>query len=191
MVTVVLFHSVLGLRQVELDAADRLQSAGHTAVLPDLYASRVANSIDEGLELMSTIGWDTICRRAAAALERVPESAVLAGHSMGAGVVGATWPSRTKCSGVILLHGIADIPDIVRIGTPVTVHVAEYDRFASSEDVATWRSSAKRAGICADTWIYQGVGHFYSDRALSDYDQVATEQTWARVLEFLESVSSP
>jgi len=41
MTTVVLFHSVLGVRRGELDAADRLRAGGHDVLVPDLYDGRV------------------------------------------------------------------------------------------------------------------------------------------------------
>ena len=32
------------------------------------------------------------------------------------------------------------------------------------------------------------VGHFYTDATLPDYDRAATEETWARVQAFLDSI---
>lgn len=191
MATVALFHSVLGLRKVEIDAADRMRRAGHTVVIPDLYLGLTASSIGEGLELMSTIGWDPICRHARAALELLPETAILAGHSMGAGVVSSTWPDRILSGGIILLHGLAEIPQNARRGIPVTVHVANPDPFAPPDEIARWTMMAEKAGIAADVFTYQNVGHFYTDEALSDYDPATTEQTWERVLTFLNTIASP
>ena len=37
MTTIALFHSVLGVRQGVLDAADRLRQEGHEAPVPHLY----------------------------------------------------------------------------------------------------------------------------------------------------------
>lgn len=108
MATIVLFHSILGLRHVEMEAADRMRAVGHTVVVPDLYAGSAATSMDEGFAIMNSIGWKTICRCAQNALDLAPETAVLAGHSMGAGVIGSAWPSRPLCDGVVLLHGLAD-----------------------------------------------------------------------------------
>ena len=96
MAAVMLFHSVYGLKRVEMDAAERMRRAGHTVALPDLYAGRTADSIEAGFEIMRSVGWRAICARGRAALERLPATAVLAGHSMGAGVVGNLWPDRTS-----------------------------------------------------------------------------------------------
>jgi dienelactone hydrolase len=94
-VTVALFHSMFGLRPVELDAADRLRAAGHRVVTPDLFAGAVAAepgavpTMDNGFALMERIGWDTIMARARAAVHDLPPNTVLAGFSMGVGVVGS------------------------------------------------------------------------------------------------------
>jgi len=185
MATVALFHSILGFRKVEMEAATRMRGAGHTVVAPDLYSGRTATSIDEGFELMSTIGWKTICSRARAALDLVSETAVLAGHSMGTGVVGRVWPDRITCGGVVLLHGLAQIPHNVRHGVPASVHIADPDEFAPPQEIAKWAAVAQKAGVRADVFSYPNVGHFYTDEASSDHDQTATEQTWERVLNFL------
>ena len=164
-----------------------MRAVGHNVVAPDLYAGLAANSVDEGFAIMSSVGWKMICRRAQNAPDLAPDTAVLAGHSMGAGVIGCMWPERPRCDGVVLLHGLADIPQNVRHGTPIVVHVADPDPFAPPEEIATWTMTAKSAGLRAEIFSYPAVGHFYTDRALPDFDQAATEQTWERVLDFLSA----
>lgn len=185
MATLVLFHSVYGLRRVELDAAERMRSAGHTVVLPDLYAGRVADAIEDGFEIMRSVGWSAICARARAAVERLPATAVLVGHSMGAGVVGNLWPDRTSCGAVVLLHGLAEIPGNVRRGLPVTLHVADPDLYAPPAEMERWMERARSTGMCVDAFTYPDAGHFFTDRALDDYDSEAAKRTWERVLNFL------
>ena len=187
---VALFHSVLGLREVEMVAARRMEAAGHRVVVPDLYAGHVADTLEDGFELMNMVGWETICARARAALDLLPETTVLAGHSMGAGVVAHCWPDRQLCGGVVLLHGLARIPGKVRSGVPVTVHVADPDRFAMPEEVVEWTATATRAGLRAEVFSYPNAGHFFTDQALSDYDAEASGRTWQRVLHFLETVAA-
>jgi hypothetical protein len=52
-------------------------------------------------------GLDPICARASQALEAVPGTAVLAGFSMGTGVIGSLWDQRRAAVGIVLLRGIA------------------------------------------------------------------------------------
>jgi hypothetical protein len=76
---------------------------------------------------METIGWSRICVRAERAINELPADAVLAGISMGAGVVASLWPHRVDAKGILLLHGLAAIPENARRSLPVEVHLAEPD----------------------------------------------------------------
>lgn len=186
MADIILFHSVLGLRPVELNAADRLRAAGHDVTTPDLYAGEAASSLDEGFALNDRIGWPVVEQRARDAARERPASTVLVGLSMGATVVDALLPDRPDTAGVLLLHGLAGIPGTARAGLPVQVHVADPDPFAP--DVATWHAKATSDGAAAEVFTYPGAGHFYTDADLPDHDEQAADLTWQRVLEFLKTV---
>jgi dienelactone hydrolase len=188
MAQVVLFHSAYGLRQAEADAADRLRAAGHDVITPDLYDGQAAGTLDSALTLMGTVGWEVICARARQALEAVPETVVLAGFSMGAGVIGSVWDQCREAAAVVLLHGIALIPASARPGLPVQVHLAEDDPFASRQAVARWQADACRAGLASQVFTYPGAGHFYTDPASADYHPVSAGQTWKRVTAFLSAL---
>ncbi|MGI5202794.1 hypothetical protein ACQEU6_14625 [Spirillospora sp. CA-108201] len=56
------------------------------------------------------VGWTTVVGRARRALQAMPDETVLAGLSMGAGVVGAVRPGRPDAAGVLLLHAPAVLP---------------------------------------------------------------------------------
>ncbi|WP_026791645.1 dienelactone hydrolase family protein [Pleomorphomonas oryzae] len=187
MASVVLFHSVLGLRPVELAAAERLRVAGHSVAAPDLYDGAIADTIDDGMKLMEDIGWDRICQRARAALSGLPASTVLVGFSMGCGVVASVWPERPETRGVLLLHAPADVPAGMNLkGLRAQLHVGERDDFWTPEDLRRWQMAAELAGMAAELFVYPGAGHFYTDPSLADYQVLAADQTWQRVLRFLD-----
>lgn len=188
MVQVAVFHSAYGLRQAEADAAARLRAAGHGVITPDLYDGQTAASMDAALALMDMVGWEVICGRARQALGAVPGPTVLAGFSMGAGVIGSVWDERGMAAGIVLLHGIAPIPASARPGLPVQVHLAEDDPFAPGQAVARWQADADRAGLAAEVFTYPGAGHFYTDPCLADYHAVSASLTWRRVTAFLSTV---
>ncbi|MEV6850819.1 dienelactone hydrolase family protein [Actinoplanes sp. NPDC051411] len=190
MAKIVLFHSMLGLRSVELRAADRLRAAGHEVITPDLYARQTASTLDEGFQLKDhRIGWATIEQRADQAVQNLPADTVLAGISMGAGVVSTLLPQRPDTAGVLLLHGLAPIPTTARDGLPVQLHVADADEFAPPVEVAAWLEAATRTGVDAQVFTYQQAGHFFTDPSLPDHNAQATTLTWQRVLDFLRTVS--
>lgn len=102
----VLFHSMVGLRLVELSAAERLRTADHRVRTPDLFADAVAAdhgsvpAVEDGFTFMDRIGWETIVARARAAVRDLPPDTVLGGFSMGVSVVGSLWPARLAAAGV-------------------------------------------------------------------------------------------
>lgn len=189
MASLVLFHSVLGLRPVERACAETLRAAGHCVRTPDLYGGMVADTIARGMALMNRVGWDRICEWATTALEDMPESTVLAGFSMGCGVVAAVWPSRPRTRGILLLHGMAEIPEAARgRGLPLQLHLGGQDDFWLPEEIAAWTAEAERAGLRAETFVYPGAGHFFTDRSLADYDAAAAKHARTRILRFLDEL---
>lgn len=186
MASVILFHSVLGLRPVELAAADRMRAAGHSVSVPDLFGGVTADTIERGMQLMEETGWDRICERATAALVNMPTTTVLAGVSMGCGVVASVLPERPGTRGLVLLHAPAEVPSGMNLaGLRAQLHVGERDDFWTAEDLRRWQMAAELAGMAAELFIYPGAKHFYSDPSLADYNAAAAEETWERVLRFL------
>ncbi|AEG08919.1 dienelactone hydrolase family protein [Sinorhizobium meliloti] len=181
MTTVILFHSVYGLRPFERGVAERLTVAGHEVFTPDLYEGRVASSIEEGFALKEEIGWSTLCERAERAVADLPADAVLGGFSMGAAVAASLWPKRPETAGILFLHSIAEIPANARRGLPVQVHLADPDIFEPADEVAAWRADAERTPVALEVFIYPGAGHIYTDATLVDYDSEAARLTWSRV----------
>ncbi|WP_017596076.1 dienelactone hydrolase family protein [Nocardiopsis potens] len=186
MAHVALFHSVLGLRTAETRAAERLRRAGHEVTVPDLFGGATASTLEEGFRLLERIGWETVVKRARRSLEGVPEQTVLAGVSMGTGVVADLLPERPATAGVLLLHAAADLSAGLRPGLRVQLHAADPDEFAPPGRVAALRRAAQEAGADAEVFRYPGVGHFYIDDELPDHDPAAAELTWRRVLAFLD-----
>lgn len=108
---------------------------------------------------------------------------------MGAGVIGELWPERADAAAVFCLHAPTRVPDGVRTGTPVQLHVAAGDRFAPADQIAAFRDSAVTTGAAASVYEYRGAGHFFTDVFLPDYSATATVRAWTRVLRLLDAVS--
>lgn len=185
MATVILFHSVYGLRAVEHAAAERLRAAGHAAVTPDLYAGRTAETVEDGFALRDAIGWPALCARADRAVEGLPAAAVLAGHSMGVGIVAHLWPQRPQTAGVLGLHGLPEGAMDGASGVPVQAHLAEPDPFEEEAYVADW---TQRSGPAVTLFRYPGAGHLFTDATLPDHDAAACDLAWRRALAFLEAL---
>jgi dienelactone hydrolase len=107
MTSIVLFHSILGLRQVERDVARTFESSGHWVILPDLFEGRVAHAYEEAFRMKDEIGEAAIVARAAKALQDAPPDAVLAGVSFGAFLIGHFWQDRPQMAGALFFSGVA------------------------------------------------------------------------------------
>ena len=180
-----MFHSVLGLRLVEEDAAERFRFAGFEVAMPDLYAGQRSESRDEGFRLMRQIGWPVICERAREAAANVPESSVPVGFSMGAGVIASLWPDRPRAKAALLFHALAEIPKNVRPGLKIQLHIAAADEFVSPEQADLWTAAAMSAGTRVESFTYADCGHFFTDPKSADYSAIALEIAWNRALSFL------
>jgi dienelactone hydrolase len=183
---IALFHSVYGRRPAVLAAAERLRAAGHFVVAPDLYAGQVATSIEEGFALSDRIGWDAIMQRARHAVRDLPVDAVLAGFSMGVGVVAGLLANRRDTAGLLFFHGIGGDPAVVRAGLPIHLHIAEQDDLFPPTDVSAWRNAMTDAGAAVQVHTYPDAGHLFTDPDTSDYVEAAAELLWQRTLAFLD-----
>jgi dienelactone hydrolase len=187
MATIAIFHSVLGLRAIETATVARFQACGHTAFAPDLFEGRTAATVEEGFAIMDQIGWTLICDRAHAALDQAPPTTVLLGFSMGAGVVSSIWPERRQAGGIVLLHGLASVPANVDPHVPVQVHLADPDPFALPSQLRDWMRIAAAPGMSPETYRYPGLGHFFTDPSLNDFNADGAELVWDRVSRFLDT----
>lgn len=154
-------------------------------LVPDLFGGAVVDLVNEGFALQQRIGWDTVIARAEAAAADLPADAVLAGISMGAGVIGHLWARRPTTRGILLLHGVCEVPADARRGLPAEVHLADPDRYESEEWVGVWQAGAAAAGLAAALFRYPGAGHYFTDPALPDHDPAAAALAFDRATAFL------
>ena len=189
MATVLLFHSILGLRAAEREIASCFEHGGHRVILPDLFDGRTVESYEAGFALKDRIGDDAILARAAAAIAAAPKTAVLSGVSFGAFLVGRFWGNRPETAGALLFAGVAPWMTPRRFGFPVAAHVARPDPFDDEAVFENWEQEAGDVALALHR--YDGVGHYFLDRSLPDYDETAAEACLERCLIFLNGLGSP
>ncbi|WP_210732875.1 dienelactone hydrolase family protein [Streptomyces sp. RKND-216] len=189
--TVLLFHSVHGLRPAVHAAADRLREAGHTVHVPDLYDGRVAGSVEDGRDIEEAIGHEELLKRAVAAAAPHSEGGlVYAGFSLGAALAQNLALADAQARGLLLLHGTSDLPDDAAVDDlPVQLHVADPDPFETHDWLNAWYLRMRRAGADVEVFRHRGAGHLYTDPELPDHDAEAAEATWRTALGFLADVA--
>lgn len=190
MATVVLFHSVYGLRPAVHSAADRLREAGHEVHTPDLYDGRTADSVEAGMELKDEIGRDELLKRAVTATAPLSEAGlVYAGFSLGGSIAQNLALGDTKARGLLLMHGTSDIAEDAAVDElPVQLHVADPDPYEPHDWLNAWYLRMQRAGADLEVFRYTGAGHLFTDEGLDDYDEESAEQVWRVALGFLGTV---
>lgn len=180
---VVLFHSILGLRAAERDLAAALEAEGHMVTLPDLYEGQTAENYEEGFRLKEATGEAPIMDRARTALCKAPEDAVLAGVSFGAYMVGQFWGERPRMPGALLFASGAGWAPTLRHGLPVQAHIARPDPFDEESFFANWVEA--NPGVALEFYRYEGVGHYFLDPSLPDFDRDSAKLCLDRSRQFL------
>jgi dienelactone hydrolase len=188
--TVVLFHSVYGLRPAVREAAERLRAAGHETHTPDLFEGRTAGSAEEGMKLKEEIGRDELLMRAVTHTAPLSERGlVYAGFSLGGAIAQNLAFADTKARGLLLLHGTSDIAEDAAVDElPVQLHVADPDPFEPHDWLSAWYLRMRRAGADVEVFRYPGAGHLFTDSRLDDYDEEAAERAWRTSVGFLDSL---
>ena len=182
MASIVLFHSVLGLRPAILADAERLRAAGHDVSTPDLFDGKVFDEIDDGMAHRRTLDTATLLTTATAAADAVGGPKVFAGYSFGSGFAQWLVETRSDAAGGLFLSA-GDPPEGAWPGVPAQAHAATDDPWVEEEGLVTL------AGLGVEVFRYQGGGHLFADPGLPDYDAASTELMWQRVLSFLERLS--
>ncbi|WP_030807698.1 dienelactone hydrolase family protein [Streptomyces sp. NRRL S-337] len=188
--TIVLFHSVCGLRPAVHSAAARLRAAGHEVIVPDLFDGRTADSVPDGILIKDEIGKEELLKRAITAVAPYSERGlVYAGFSFGGAVAQNLALGDEKARGLLLMHGTSDIAEGAVVDElPVQLHVADPDPFEPHDWLTAWYLQMRRAGADVEVFRYAGAGHLFTDPDLPDYDAEAAESAWKVALGFLAEI---
>lgn len=191
MTTVALFHSVLGVRQGVLDAADRLRGEGHEVLVPDLFGGRTFDEYDPALEFtLKETGFPTLLGRAADSVADVPDGFVVAGFSLGCAMAAFVATER-PVSGVLMIAGaipVSGFGDGVSwpAGVPAQTHSTLDDPWREQEEIDDAVRDVEAGGGTIEVFEYRGSGHLFTDPTLPDeYDAETTEIFWSRALPFV------
>ena len=189
MTTVVIFHSALGVRQGERDAAARLSDAGHEVIVPDLYDRRVFDDYEPAMAWAGEQPEGFRGERALAAVAALPDGFVVGGFSMGSSdaVYVAT---RRRVSGVLQFAGLNPVEWFGEgaawpSGVDSQSHQKVDDPFRDPVEQQALADVAAAGGML-ELFDYPGSGHLFTNPTLRDeFDAEATELMWSRVLPFV------
>lgn len=193
MTNVVLFHSVLGVRQGVLDAAERLRQDGHDVLVPDLFDGRIFDDYDPAMAFAEgELGHEELLKRALGAVDDTKSPFVSAGFSLGC-VMAAYVATQRPVTGVLWIGGaipVSAFGEGVRwpAGVPAQTHSTLEDPWREQEEIELAVRDVQAGGGSIEVFDYPGSGHLFTDPTLSaEYDAEATEILWSRALPFVRA----
>jgi len=193
MTMVVLFHSVLGVRQGVVDAAERLRQDGHEVLVVDLFDGRTFDDYPPAMDFAwKDLGQELLMKRAVEAVAGLPDGFVSAGFSLGC-VMAVHVATQRTVSGVLMIAGAFPVSAFggdVRwpAGVPAQTHSTLADPWREADELDQTVADVGAGGGTIEVFDYPGSGHLFTDTTLPDeYDPVATETFWGRVLPFVRA----
>ncbi|MGS2612954.1 dienelactone hydrolase family protein [Micromonospora sp. LZ34] len=191
MAEIVLFHHAQGLTPGVRDFAARLEDAGHTVHLPDLYDGQVFDTLDEGLAYGRKVGFGTVLERGRRAADGLPDALVYAGFSLGVMPAQALAQTRPGATGALFYHSCLPTSEFGGAwpkGVPVQIHGMDADEFFVAEgDLDAARALVAEADD-AELFLYPGGQHLFADSSLPAYVPEAAALLTERTLAFLDRV---
>jgi dienelactone hydrolase len=189
---VVLFHHAQGRTDGIVQFAERLHSAGHQVIVPDLFEGKTFASIEDGVGYAQEIGFGTVIERGRAAAEALPAGMVYAGFSLG--VLPAQMLSQTRpgARGALLFEACVPVSEFGGEwppGVPVQIHGMDSDPFFAGEGDLDAAKDLVATAKDAELFLYPGDRHLFADSSLPSYDEAAAALLTRRVLDFLARLS--
>ncbi len=188
MAHIALFHSILGVRPGELDAARRFTEAGHEVRVVDQYDGEVFDDYEDATQYARTIGYHELVGRALAATLDLPDNFVVVGFSNGA-VMAEYVALHRPVSGALLINTAVEVAEVGGQAwpsdVPVQVHHSMEDQWKEPQQILDFVAQVEAAKAAVEVLDYAKGGHVFTDPSKADeYDEAGAELFWQRALEF-------
>ncbi len=189
---VIVLHAWWGLNQIFKNLCDRLASEGFVAFAPDLNEGRVASTIEEAKETMSSLDGQRKYDVAMAAVDFLrarPEvrsgPLALIGFSMGAAwslVLASERPDDFHKA--VLFYGAGE-GDFTKIKAEILGHFSDTDEWEDINYVRSMENEMRNAGMKTNFHIYPQLPHWFFEEDRPEFNPEAAKLAWTRTLEFL------
>jgi carboxymethylenebutenolidase len=181
---------------------DRLAAEGFVALAPDLFHGAIAEhtEMDKAAELMNTLPMDRAARDMAGGVDALLANPDVSGDSVGVigfcmgGMLALVLAAQEgdRIGAAVAFYGAPlgdDPPDWNRLTAPVLGHFAGDDAFFPADDAMALGDQLNDLGKDATFVLYPGTGHAFGneENALGTFDAEATDEAWARSVDFLHS----
>jgi carboxymethylenebutenolidase len=188
---VLVLHAWWGLKQSFKEICDQLAEHGFTALAPDYYQGRIANTIEEAEALLGKRDDELAQETVKSAKDRLislceGQPVSVLGFSMGASWALSMAAAEPEISAVVMCYGVGDA-DLGQIKAKILGHFAETDDWEPLEYVKQMEEDMKKAGLDVTFHIYPGVAHWFMESDRPEYDSESAALAWERTFEFLET----
>ena len=186
---VLVLHAWWGLKPFFKQVCDQLAEQGFTALAPDLYQGRIAQTVEEAKALLDQrddeLMGDTVkaAKNYLVSLNTGKPIGVL-GFSMGASWALVVAANEPDVSSAVLFYG-SDGVDFNQIKAKVLGHFAEVDEWEPLDGIKAMEKDMKAAGVDAAIHFYPEVGHWFVEEDRPEYDAESAKLAWERTFEFL------
>lgn len=181
-----------GLKPFFKGVCDRLAEHGYTALAPDYYHGRVANTIDEAKALQEEAEGDF---DAMVALVQATKDHLVSlrpnkligqlGFSMGTDWAIITAAKEPDVAATVLFYG-GWSTDFSKMKSKALGHYAEKDEWVPFEQAQEMEQNMKAAGVEVTLHFYPGVDHWFMESDLPEYAPAAANLAWERTFDFLK-----
>ena len=188
--SVLVLHAWWGLKQFFKQVCDQLAEQGFTALAPDLYQGRIAQTVEEAKALLDQrddeLMGDTVkaAKNYLVSLNTGKPIAVL-GFSMGASWALQVSANESDVSSTVLFYG-SDGVDFNQIKAKVLGHFAEVDEWEPLDGIKAMEKDMKAAGVDVSLHFYPEVGHWFVEEDRPEYDPESAKLAWERTFAFLK-----
>jgi carboxymethylenebutenolidase len=189
---VIVFHAWWGLNSIFKKLCDRLAAEGLVAFAPDLNEGRVANTIDEAKEIMSSLDGQRKYDVAMAAVDFLrgrPEVGKgpfsLIGFSMGGAwslVLAGERPDDIHKT--VLFYGAGE-GEYAKFKSEIMGHFSDKDEWEDINYVRSMENDMRSAGVKTNFHVYPQLPHWFFEEDRPEFNPEAADLAWQRTLEFL------
>jgi carboxymethylenebutenolidase len=181
-----------GLKPFFKQVCDQLAEHGYTALAPDYYGGRVANTIDEAKALQEEVesDFDAMGALIKAAKDQLvslrPGKPIgIIGFSMGTDWAIITAAKEPDVAATVLFYG-GWSTDFSQMKSKVLEHHAEIDEWFPFDRAQEMERDMQAAGVDVTLHSYPGVAHWFMETDRPEYDPAAVQLAWERTFEFLK-----
>jgi carboxymethylenebutenolidase len=186
---ILVLHAWWGLNPFFKEVCDQLAAQGFTALAPDLYQGRIANTIDEAQALLENRDSQFMGDIVKAAKDHL--AALHAGRPMGVigFSMGASWAlvlaaSEPDIAAAVLFYG-SDGVDFSKTKAKILGHFAQEDDWEPLDGIKAMEMDMKAAGLDVTIHTYPKAGHWFVENDRPEYDAASALLAWSRTFEFL------